>query len=833
MNNTPFRSIRRTVNESVATLSKLLKPAQLERPDNRRSLRFECLEERRVLSADGLDGCDHSQDSGYVTTDFEEPDLDIQQQDVIQSLKVSVNGQEHVLTPGNNRLELVAGDKLEVVEIAFESGATEGVYAAEGYINKINGLSSASLIDYEDGRFSGSERDYQANGEDGVVAGLADEWIVESGWDRLTISLMHYAEESVDVDGRFQINLQVGQPDFAFDTDYLDKVTELEITEGDEVKIPAKWANGLAGNFHNYAEVDIYHEFKPNVIVWAGASVGNASSGNTIEGQFVSTRQGEGFSEHWTPDRPGEYTLKYYLDPEHVVNESNEDNNVYEIRLTVNAKAAPVAIDDEVADDDTSHIDVLENDLPTHAAETIYEDGFESESLTWSANPNGTDTATSGTWEATDPVGTAWNGVSLQQEDAAEGTQAFVTGGQDDGSVGEHDVDGGVTSALSELIAVPADANANLSFQYSFAHLHNSSSDDYFRVTVVGENQLTVVLEERGSASARAGEWTEFSISLSEFAGQDVQILIEAADQGTVSLVEAGIDAIKVEIPETPMDINEFTQPEHGSVALNEDGTFNYTPAEGFSGEDHFQYNLTDGGNVSNSATVTVQVEAIKFLMPATASGDEDSSIALNIETDYDKVTLSGVPADAVLSHGKSLGDGVFKVKAKHLGKLTVTPASNSDVDFKLTVTPERDGVSLDSLAKSIDVVVKAVVDGGELQVRDFGILTGNAGAFPHVKNFTDLDGSESHEIKFRLPDFVTLSAGTSDGNTWTLSVDDMEGLTISADRTENLEGWSPYHGVYDYRSFEIDFSLESFEQNSQDSLVANDSFNLLVWQRR
>src|SRR5262249_48389474 len=48
--------------------------------------------------------------------------------------------------------------------------------------------------------------------------------------------------------------------------------------------------------------------------------------------------------------------------------------------------------------------------------------------------------------------------------------------------------------------------------------------------------------------------------------------------------------------------------PSSGTLTLNADGTFTYTPAAGFSGTDTFTYRASDGGAVSGEATVTITV---------------------------------------------------------------------------------------------------------------------------------------------------------------------------------------------------------------------------------
>jgi len=49
--------------------------------------------------------------------------------------------------------------------------------------------------------------------------------------------------------------------------------------------------------------------------------------------------------------------------------------------------------------------------------------------------------------------------------------------------------------------------------------------------------------------------------------------------------------------------------PEHGTLVLDSDGSFSYTPNSGFSGIDSFQYVLSVGGEVSNIATVDLEIE--------------------------------------------------------------------------------------------------------------------------------------------------------------------------------------------------------------------------------
>ncbi|WP_067460640.1 M28 family metallopeptidase [Actinomadura macra] len=175
--------------------------------------------------------------------------------------------------------------------------------------------------------------------------------------------------------------------------------------------------------------------------------------------------------------------------------------------------------------------------------DTVFSDDLESDQG-WTANPNGTDTATAGGFERATPQATSYSGTSLQLA-AAGGNNTLVTGASAGSDAGTNDLDGGTTSIQSAPIALPATAQG-LSFSWFLAHLNNSGTDDYLRVQLVGPNGSTTVLDQKGAATDRAGAWQTQTADVSAYAGQSVRILVEAADNGTASLVEAGLDTIKI-----------------------------------------------------------------------------------------------------------------------------------------------------------------------------------------------------------------------------------------------------------------------------------------------
>lgn len=56
--------------------------------------------------------------------------------------------------------------------------------------------------------------------------------------------------------------------------------------------------------------------------------------------------------------------------------------------------------------------------------------------------------------------------------------------------------------------------------------------------------------------------------------------------------------------------ISSFTNPTHGALALNTDGSFSYVPVANFAGTDTFTYQVADANGSSNTATVTITITA-------------------------------------------------------------------------------------------------------------------------------------------------------------------------------------------------------------------------------
>lgn len=72
--------------------------------------------------------------------------------------------------------------------------------------------------------------------------------------------------------------------------------------------------------------------------------------------------------------------------------------------------------------------------------------------------------------------------------------------------------------------------------------------------------------------------------------------------------------------------IEDFTQPDHGAIEDNQDGTFYFTPEVDWYGDTTFTYTISDGRGGRDSATVTITVAGVGFDLYVALDGDDEAS---------------------------------------------------------------------------------------------------------------------------------------------------------------------------------------------------------------
>lgn len=140
------------------------------------------------------------------------------------------------------------------------------------------------------------------------------------------------------------------------------------------------------------------------------------------------------------------------------------------------------------------------------------------------------------------------------------------------------------------------------------------------------------------------------------------------------------------------------TGPANGTLTLDPDGSFSYTPDNNFTGTDTFTYKASDGSANSNAATVTISVNNF-FNLTAATNSLVGGFKTVDFVDGVDKIYITGLPAlgpirlwsDAIGSeaqlasyylanNGASLSNGAGSTAYRHIaGNTFVYVDSNND----------------------------------------------------------------------------------------------------------------------------------------------------------
>jgi hypothetical protein len=101
-------------------------------------------------------------------------------------------------------------------------------------------------------------------------------------------------------------------------------------------------------------------------------------------------------------------------------------------------------------------------------------------------------------------------------------------------------------------------------------------------------------------------------------AGVGTSLYVDGGPSGVYRHVR-GVLANDTDVEGNPLSAILESSPAHGTVLVQPDGSFIYTPAADFNGTDSFGYKASDGAAQGNVATVTITVNAVDNLMASHA----------------------------------------------------------------------------------------------------------------------------------------------------------------------------------------------------------------------
>ncbi|MEM8504476.1 MAG: Ig-like domain-containing protein [Cyanobacteria bacterium P01_D01_bin.1] len=248
--------------------------------------------------------------------------------------------------------------------------------------------------------------------------------------------------------------------------------------------------------------------------------------------------------------------------------------------------------------------------------------------------------------------------------------------------------------------------------------------------------------------------------------------------------------------------------PGNGSVELNGDGSFTYTPDAGFSGNDTFTYAVSDGNGGSDTATVTVEVAEPVAVNTDPVAGDDSYSTAFDSPLSVD--AAAGILSNDSDSDGDDLsialedGPDSGNVQINDDGSFTYTPDAGFSGSDTFTYAVSDGNGGSDTATVTVEVAEPVIVntdpdagdDGYSVAFETPLAVGADAGV---LSNDTDSDGDDLDAALEDGPDdgsvelnsdgsfTYTPDAGFSGDDTFTYTVSDGEGGSDTATVTVSV----------------------------------------------
>lgn len=152
----------------------------------------------------------------------------------------------------------------------------------------------------------------------------------------------------------------------------------------------------------------------------------------------------------------------------------------------------------------------------------------------------------------------------------------------------------------------------------------------------------------------------------------------------------------------------------NGSLTLNPDGSFTYTPSENYYGDDSFTYEVNDNqasDNISNTVTVDITINPVNDAPTANDdgyTGYEDTPLIIDapgiLSNDSD------ADGDAITAH-LNIDIPVGNLTLNNDGSLEYIPAENDHGTYEFTYIAKDDDVAPHSLPATVHLTIYAVND--------------------------------------------------------------------------------------------------------------------------
>ncbi len=424
--------------------------------------------------------------------------------------------------------------------------------------------------------------------------------------------------------------------------------------------------------------------------------------------------------------------------------------------VTVTVQGPPVAVDDNgtTAAGTTLNASVAGNDTdpngdtltftlgtgPTNGSVTLNPNG--TYSYTPTAGWSGVDTFTYSVSDGNGGSDTATVTITVSNAAPVAGDDTFSTAASTaiTNTVAGNDSDPNGDTLTYALGAGPAHGTLTFSANGGFTYTPNAgwSGVDTFTYSITdgngGSDTATVTITTSNGAPV---------------AGDDTA----STPWGTV--LNGSVTANDSDPNGDPLTYVLGTGPTHGTVVMNTNGTFSYTPAVGYTGADSFTYTVSDGNGGTASATVSLTVGARPNVVPVAVNDAVGTTVGTPVSGDA--ATNDSDGDGDTLTYTLATGPAHGTVTLAPNGTFTYTPTAGwaGGDTFTYSVSDGFGGTASATVSVTIDTppTLEAIADQSNIDAQSVSIdLSGL---------LTDPDGPTATWSATGLPPGLTIAPTT------------------------------------------------------------------------
>ncbi|QDG52671.1 tandem-95 repeat protein [Persicimonas caeni] len=465
----------------------------------------------------------------------------------------------------------------------------------------------------------------------------------------------------------------------------------------------------------------------------------------------------------FTPDEAGDYVLLL------TVEDQSGATGTDTVTITAQASANndPVTTDDTLTldEDTTQTIDVAANDTdadgdsltvsivtgPTNGTASVVSNQIEytpdanfngSDSLTYQVADGNGGTATGTLSITVDPVNDAPTANAGADLTVNEGDVVNLNGAN------SSDIDTGdsIASYAWTLDTKPTNSTATLT--------DAATATPSFTADVAGDYVLTLTVTDQNAATATdTVTVTAQAVNTAPVANDDTLTL----DEDTTAL--ADVLSNDTDADNDTLSISAITAGPTNGTASIVSGQIEYSPDADFNGSDSLTYEISDGNSGTDTATLTITVNAVNDAPTADAGADQtvNEGDVVNLDGSNSSDPDTG---DSIASYAWTLDTTPSSSTAALTDANTATPSFTADVPgdyvLTLTVTDQNAATATDTVTVTAQAVNTAPVANDDTFSTDEDV----SATFDVVGNDTDADS-----------DSLTLTAITTGPTNGTASI--------------------------------------------------------------